>query len=169
MSCGPLHPRSRRPNCGGPRVGREGRCREFGHTVRCCAPSVSSSIRWRGRPSPVDLAGALELRGVRVPRALALPEIKDARTDPGAPLPPRSSSAPTACRPPARSDRSRSAHRRGPGDAQKAHRRRFDFAPLVSESCHHRPSSGLRRPSVSIALRSFWLIDEPLPGVAAES
>ena len=29
---------------------------------------------------------------------------------------------------------------------------------LVSESCHHSPSTGPRRPSLSIALRSFWLI-----------
>src|SRR5207244_4429692 len=29
---------------------------------------------------------------------------------------------------------------------------------MVSESCHHSPSTGPRRPSLSIALRSFWLI-----------
>src|SRR6266576_371389 len=40
---------------------------------------------------------------------------------------------------------------------------------MVSESCHHSPSTGPRRPSVSIALRSFWLIARTSAGLAAGS
>src|SRR6266568_3368543 len=36
---------------------------------------------------------------------------------------------------------------------------------MVSESCHHSPSTRPRRPSVSIALRSFWLIARTSAGV----
>src|SRR5438552_12014667 len=39
----------------------------------------------------------------------------------------------------------------------------------VSESCHHSPSTGPRRPSVSIALRSFWLIARTSAGLVAGS
>src|SRR6266513_1615780 len=39
----------------------------------------------------------------------------------------------------------------------------------VSESCHHSPSTGPRRPSVSIALRSFWLIARTSAGPVAGS
>src|SRR5262245_56841443 len=40
---------------------------------------------------------------------------------------------------------------------------------MVSESCHHRPSIGPRRPSVSIALRNFWLISRTVAGVVSGS
>jgi hypothetical protein len=36
---------------------------------------------------------------------------------------------------------------------------------MVIESCHHSPSTGPRRPSVSIALRSFWLIARTSAGL----
>src|SRR5437899_8665208 len=39
----------------------------------------------------------------------------------------------------------------------------------VSESCHHSPSTGPRRPSLSIALRSFWLIVRTSVGPVAGS
>src|SRR6476646_8806136 len=40
---------------------------------------------------------------------------------------------------------------------------------IVSESCHHSPSTGPRRPSVSIAMRSFWLIARTSAGLVAGS
>ena len=54
---------------GGLRRRLEGRRRRFERSARGRDPTVSSSSRWRGRRSPADLAGALELPGVRVPRA----------------------------------------------------------------------------------------------------
>src|ERR671924_23044 len=76
-----------------------------------------------------DLAGALELRGIRGPRALALPEVEDAGRIPAL----LRSLAPVA-------GRQRAVLLPGPAvhveaavavarDAQEAHRRRFELAP----------------------------------------
>src|SRR3954471_13623144 len=40
---------------------------------------------------------------------------------------------------------------------------------MVSESCHHSPSTGPRRPSASIAVRSLWLIARTSAGLVAVS
>jgi hypothetical protein len=60
-----------------------------------------------------DLAGALELRGHLGAEGTRPSRSRGRWPDP-APWQPRSSSAPTGCRPPARPGQSRSGHRRGP-------------------------------------------------------
>src|SRR2546423_11881060 len=47
---------------------------EPGVAIRPCRPMPGGAVG----ALHLDLAGALELRGVRVPRALALPEVQDA-------------------------------------------------------------------------------------------
>src|SRR5437764_3488589 len=77
----------------------------------------------------LDLAGALELRGIRVPRALALPEVEDA----GRISALLRSLAPVAGRKCAVLLPGPAGHVQAavavPRDAQEAHRRRFFLAP----------------------------------------
>ena len=79
MSSARFLPRSRRPAPGGLKGRLEGRrpaVRAFSPASRSepCRPVPGGAV---GGLHP-DLAGALELRGIRVPRALALPEVEDA-------------------------------------------------------------------------------------------
>src|SRR5437764_4304540 len=77
----------------------------------------------------LDLAGALELRGIRVPRALALPEVEDAGRIPAL----LRSLAPVAGRQRAVLLPGPAGHVQStvavPRDAQEAHGRRFVLAP----------------------------------------
>src|SRR4029077_7451479 len=91
--------------------------------IRPCRPVPGGAV---GALQP-DLAGALELRGVRVPRALALPEIEDARRIRAL----LCSLAPVAGRQGAVLLPSPARHTQAtvtvPRDAQEAHRRRLVF------------------------------------------
>src|SRR5207248_5091548 len=98
---------------------------EPGVAIRPCRPVPGGSV---GGLHP-DLAGALELRGIRVPRTLALPEVEDAG---------RISAllrglAPVAGRQGAVLLPGPAVHVQAtvavPRDAQEAHRRRFVLAP----------------------------------------
>src|SRR5881227_438321 len=98
---------------------------EPGVAIRPCRPVTGGAV---GGLHP-DLAGALELRRVRVPRALALPEVEDAGRIPAL----LRSLAPVAGRQGAVFLPGPARHAQGtvavPRDAQKAHRRRFVLAP----------------------------------------
>jgi hypothetical protein len=109
-----------------------------------------------------------ELRGIRVPRALALPEVEDAGRS-CAPSRPRSSSGTKGCRPPATPGRTRSGHRRGPercaAGSPPTVLPRSAWSARAATTALDWP----RRPSVSIALRSFWLIARTSAGLVAGS
>src|SRR5512132_4032829 len=96
-----------------------------GGAIRPCRPVPGGAV---GGLHP-DLAGALELRGIRVPRALALPEVEDAGRIPTL----LRSLAPVACRQGAVLLPGAAGHIQVtvavPRDAQEAHRRRFVLAP----------------------------------------
>ena len=80
-------------------------------------------------------------------------------------MPLRSSISPTGCRPLARRDRPAAAHRRGRARSAAGSRRKARARCVrSSENCHHRPSMRATRPSLSIALRSFWTDDSHLGG-----
>jgi len=90
-----------------------------------------------------DLARCLELRGIRVPRALAFPEVK---------MPAGSSAllrslAPVAgrkgCRPPATTGRSRSGHRAS-RESAGAHGRRSSRSAWSARAATNSPSTGPR-------------------------
>src|SRR5439155_2403537 len=96
-----------------------------GVAIRPCRPIPGRAVGGLHR----DLAGALELRGVRVPRALALPEVEDAGRIPAL----LRSLAPVAGRQRAVLLPGPAGHVQAtvalPRDAQEAHRRRFVLAP----------------------------------------
>src|SRR5712691_11962849 len=112
--------------CGvGPQVDAGGSGAQPGVAIRACRPVPGGAV---GGLEP-DLAGALELRGIRMSRALALPEVEDAGRIPAllrslAPVAGRQS---TVLLPgPAIHGQATVAV---PRDAQEAHRRRFVLAP----------------------------------------
>src|SRR5918997_2194564 len=98
---------------------------QAGVAIRPCRPVPGGAV---GGLHP-DLAGALELRGIRVPRALALPEVQDAGRIPAL----LRSLAPVAGRQGAVLLPAPAVHGQAtiavPRNAQEAHRRRFFLAP----------------------------------------
>src|SRR5207302_7288856 len=94
-------------------------------TIRPCRPVPGGAV---GGLHP-DLAGAFELRSIRVPRALALPEVEDAARIPAlfrglAPVTGRQRAV-LLPGPPGHVQATVAV----PRDAQEAHRRRFRLAP----------------------------------------
>src|SRR5206468_3832530 len=89
-----------------------------------------------------DLAGALELRGIRVPGALAPPEVEDAGRNPAL----LRSLAPVAGRQGAVLLPGPAGHVQAtvavPRDAQEAHRRRLGFATHSERELPPQPSTG---------------------------
>src|SRR5205807_4317046 len=98
---------------------------QLGIAIRTCRPVPGSAV---GGLEP-DLTGALQLRGIRVSRALALPEIEDAGWIPTLPR----SLAPVAGRKGAVLLPGPTGHAQPTvavaRDSQEAHRRRFSLAP----------------------------------------
>src|SRR2546423_2856588 len=98
---------------------------EPGVAIRPCRPVPGGAVGGLH----LDLAGALELRGIRVPRALALPEVEDAGRIPA----PLRSLAPVAARQAAVLPPGPAVDVQAtvavPGDAQETHRRRLFLAP----------------------------------------
>src|SRR5215207_4735105 len=98
---------------------------QLGVAIRPCYPVPGGAV---GGLHP-DLAGALELRGIRVPRALALPEVEDAGRIPAL----LRSLAPVAGRERAVLLPAPAGHGQAtvavPRDAQEAHRRRLVLGP----------------------------------------
>src|SRR5918997_6564182 len=98
---------------------------QAGVAIRPCRPVPGGAV---GALHP-DLAGPLELRGIRVPRALALPEVEDAGRIPAL----LRSLAPVAVREHAVLLPGPAVHVQAAvavsRDAQEAHRRRFCLAP----------------------------------------
>src|SRR5215207_4952806 len=96
-----------------------------GVAIRPCRPVPGGAVGGLDR----DLAGPLELRGVRVPRALALPEVEDAGRIPAL----LRSLAPVASGQGAVLLPGPAVHVQAtvavPRDAEEAHRRRFALAP----------------------------------------
>src|SRR4029077_1904920 len=110
-----------------------------------------------GRPVPrgavggldLDLAGALELRSIGVPRALALPEVEDAGRVPAflRGLAPVAGRQGAVLLPGAAVDVQAAVAL--PGDAQEAHRRRFLLAPRRERDL---PPQALDRAASSLGL-----------------
>ena len=109
-----------------------------GVAIRPCRPVPGGAVGGRH----FDLAGALELRGIRVPRALALPEVEDAGRIPAL----LRSLTPVAARQGAvllpGLGRSRSGHRRGPGKMRKRPTAEGSFAPPNSPASNTTLSRG---------------------------
>src|SRR6188472_2427439 len=127
-----------------------------GVAIRPCRPVPGGAV---GALHP-DLAGALELRGVRVQRALALPEVEDAGRI-GALL---RSLAPVAGRQGAILLPSPAPHVQAtvavPRDAQEAHRRRFVVA---ADGERELPPQPLDRSAATLGLDRLakLLVDRP--------
>src|SRR2546423_11945802 len=113
--------------------------------IRPCRPVPGGAL---GGLHP-DLAGALQLRGIRVPRALALPEVEDA----GRIHALLRSLAPVAGRQGAVLLPGPAGHAQAtvavPRDAQEAHRRRFFLAPHGEREL---PPQPLDRSAASLGL-----------------